>query len=87
LKLPFDIDFRALGHKLPHDFSEPPPGDDVVPFRAFLEFTVLILRALVGDKAELSNRDTVRCVLHFWILANVSDEDDFVYASRHFSPL
>jgi hypothetical protein len=43
-----------------------------------LEFTVLILKALIGGKAELSERDAARCVLDLWILADVTDEDHFV---------
>lgn len=49
-----------------------------MPFSALLEFTVLILEALIGGKAELSNRDTARRVLDFWIFADVSDKNDFV---------
>jgi hypothetical protein len=63
LNLSLDVKLGTFGYVFADNLCQALPGDDVVPFSALLEFTVLILKALIGGKAELSNRDAARWYL------------------------
>src|SRR6185503_5139294 len=76
----FDVNFSALFQVLARDFSEPLPQDDGMPFGAVLPLAVLVLVAFVCRESQLRHRRTLRRVLYFWILAEITDKDNFVDA-------
>ena len=82
LKFPFDIDFRALGYKLSDVFSEPLPGDDVVPFSALLAGTGAIAEGVAGRERELGHGLARRQVTDLWIAAEVADQNYLIHRHR-----
>src|SRR5215470_12150921 len=79
----FNIDLGAFLYVLAHDLSQPLPGNNIVPFRTVLPFPAFIFVALVSRQAELRYGNTAGCVFNFRIFAEISNENDFVYAFRH----
>src|ERR1035437_2744226 len=62
------------------DLRQPFPEHDIVPLGAVLPVAVFVLVALVGGQGEFRHRLALRRVLDFGILAQVSNQNDFVYA-------
>jgi hypothetical protein len=50
----FDIKFRTLLNELAHDFGQPLPGEDVVPFRPVLPLARFVLKSLSVAKLNLA---------------------------------
>src|SRR5262249_62085898 len=74
---------ESLSPSLAHLIREPVPGHDVVPLRALLPFTTLILVTLVGGQAEFRHGHSARCVFDLRVLPQISHQDHFVYAFCH----
>jgi len=78
LDAPFHINLAALGKILFRQIRQPPPGNNGVPLGAFLAGSVFIGPVFAGRKAKGRDRSSVRAVSDFGILAQTSNQKDFV---------
>src|SRR4029079_15345608 len=84
LETAFDVDLVALLQVFSCDFGEALPEDDGVPSGRFLPFTAgLVLVGTGGGDGNLRDGRALRRVLYFRVLAQVSYQNNFVYALRH----
>src|SRR5579862_5862908 len=79
----FDVDLGSLLYILANNFSQPLPGDNVVPFRAILPFTALVFISFIGGEAKLCHGNAARRVFDLGVFAKISYKDDLVDALCH----
>src|SRR5208337_2571158 len=75
----FDVDLAAFFQILPGDFRQSLPEHHIVPLGAVLPLAVFALEALIGRQGDLRDGRALRRELYFGILAEISNQDDFVY--------
>src|SRR6266496_1061765 len=76
-----DVDFTPLLKIFTGNFSCPGPSGNVVPLGTVLPIAVLVLESIISRQTELCDGRAAGGVLHFGILAQVSEKNDFVDAS------
>ena len=90
LELALDINLGALLQILLGNLAETFTKDhDAMPFRLFFPLAgVLVAPGIRGRNAQIGDRTTVLCALDFRVGAEISNQNDFIDASRHYrSPL
>ena len=80
LQLAFDVNRAALLQVFADDFGGALEGDQVVPLGLVLPVAFFVFDALGGGQREARDRHAAGGVLHFGILAQVAEQDDFVDA-------
>src|SRR6266576_6600149 len=83
LQAAFDVDLVALFQVLAGDFGEARPEHHVMPLGLLLPLSRFVFVGLVGGECDLCDRGALRRVLHFGILSEIADQDDFVNALGH----
>jgi hypothetical protein len=81
-----DIHLRALLQVLAGDFAELSEEGHAMPLGLFLLVAVLVLADRTGGQADLGDRHAALRVLHFRVVAQVSDQDHLVDAAGHVLP-
>src|SRR5580693_6945542 len=74
----FDVALAAFFQVLADDLSQALEGRDVVPLSAILPLALFVLEAVVGGQRELGDWHAALSVFHLGVLAQISDENDFV---------
>src|SRR5215469_15591590 len=78
LKASFNVDLAAFLEVFTGYFSQSSPGYDVVPLGLVLPLLVFIFVTIAGGNRESRHRGAAGRVFQFRVLAEVSDEDNFV---------
>src|SRR5258708_21314666 len=84
LEIAFDVHLGTFGNVLSNDLCQTLPGHDVVPLGPLLPLVVSVFEPFVGSDAEVGDRSAALRISDLRVFANVSNEDDFVYALWHF---
>src|SRR6185312_2834446 len=78
LQAAFNVELGTFLDVLANDFSQPLPGDNVMPFGAVLPFAAFVFVSFVGRQAELGHGNAAGRVFHLRVFAQIAHQNHFV---------